>query len=43
MLIIQVRCKASEAADIVFYFKAFATKQMANYKKYLWILFRPVD
>ncbi len=29
MLLIQVRCKASKAADIVFYFKAFATKQMA--------------
>ncbi len=28
MLIIQVRCEASKAADIVFYFKAFATKQM---------------
>ena len=29
MLLIQVSCKASEATDIVFYFKAFATKQMA--------------
>ncbi len=29
MLIIQVRCEASKAADIVCYLKAFATKQMA--------------
>ncbi len=29
MLLIKVRCEASEAADIVFYFKAFATIQMA--------------
>ncbi len=29
MLIIQVRCEASKASDIVFYLKAFATKQMA--------------
>jgi hypothetical protein len=29
MLLIQVRCEASKAADIVDYFKAFATKQMA--------------
>jgi hypothetical protein len=29
MLLIQVRCEASKAADIVVYFKAFATKQMA--------------
>ncbi len=29
MLINQVRCEASKAAVIVFYFKAFATKQMA--------------
>ncbi len=29
MLLIQVRCKAPKAADIVVYFKAFATKQMA--------------
>ncbi len=29
MRLIQVRCKALKAADIVFYFKAFATKQMA--------------
>ncbi len=29
MLLIQVRCKASKEADIVFYFKAFATQQMA--------------
>ena len=29
MLFIQVICKASEAADMLLYFKAFATKQMA--------------
>ncbi len=29
MLLIQVRCEASKVADIVFYIKAFATKQMA--------------
>ncbi len=29
MLLFQVRCEASKAADIVFCFKAFATKQMA--------------
>ncbi len=29
MRIIQVRCEASKAADIVCYFKAFATRQMA--------------
>ncbi len=29
MFLIQVRCEASKAADIVICFKAFATKQMA--------------
>ncbi len=32
MLLIQVRCKASKATDIVFYFKAFAAKQMTGSK-----------
>ncbi len=29
MLLIKVRCDTSKAADIVFYFKAFGTKQVA--------------
>ena len=28
MLYVQIRCKASEAADNAFYVKAFATRQM---------------
>ncbi len=30
MLLIQIRCEALKAADIVFYYKAFATKLMAS-------------